>query len=150
MAGQAMKTRRSTLPWILLFVVSVGSQLHAQQPTGSIAGIVRDATGAVIPGTGVSLTRQATGVAPQFGTSTWVPQSTLQHNHEFRYDGSLAYVRHAVRWGVLVNRIRTVGNYNLLGNAPEIDILFNPDNQGICGNDLLCYPVSTGFMGNGL
>ena len=88
--------------------------------------------------------------APQIGASVWVPQFTLQHNYEFRYDGSLASGRHGVRWGVLVNRIRAVGNYNLLGNASEIDIMFNPDNQSVCGNDLLCYPVSTGLMGNGL
>jgi hypothetical protein len=88
--------------------------------------------------------------SPQIGTNTYVPQWTLQHNHEFRYDGSLTSGRHGVRWGVLVNRIRSVGNFNLLGKAPEIDIAFNPDNQGVCGNDLFCYPFSTGVIGNGL
>ena len=88
--------------------------------------------------------------SPQVGSSIWVPQYTLQHNHEFRYDGSLHSGRHTVRWGALVNRIRAVGNYSILGNAPEIDIVFNPDNQGTCGNDLLCYPVSTAWVGNGL
>jgi len=88
--------------------------------------------------------------SPQIGANPYVPQYTLQHNHEFRYDGSLASGRHWVRWGVLVNRIRAVGNYNLLGNAPEIDIVFNPDNQVVCVNNLLCYPVSDGIIGNGL
>jgi hypothetical protein len=88
--------------------------------------------------------------SPQIGPSYWAPQSTLQHNHEFRYDGSLPFGRHSLRWGILVNLIRVVGYFNLVGNAPEIDITFNPDNQGICGDNVLCYPVSTVMMGNGL
>lgn len=88
--------------------------------------------------------------SPEIGANDFVPQFTLQHKHEFRYDGSLASGRHWVRWGVLANRIRAVGNYNILGRNPEIDIAFNPDNQAVCGTDLLCYPVSTGLIGNGL
>jgi hypothetical protein len=88
--------------------------------------------------------------APQVGTNWLAPMWTLQHNHEFRYDGSLPFGSHWLRWGILVNRIRA-GNYGaLFGNAPEIDAAFNPDNQGICGNDLLCYPISGATLGNGL
>ena len=56
-------------PASLVSLVSICWSLHAQQPTGSITGIVRDATGAVIPGAAVLLTHQATGVALQQTTS---------------------------------------------------------------------------------
>ncbi len=64
-----MRNRRPLFPSILLSLVSICLSLHAQQPTGSITGIVRDATGAVIPGAAVSLARQVTGVALQQTTS---------------------------------------------------------------------------------
>jgi len=87
--------------------------------------------------------------APQIGIN-WMSGWTLQHNHELRYDGNLPFGRHSLRWGFLANRIRLVSYGSYMGNAPEIDIAFNPDNQSICGNDLLCYPISTATLGNKL
>ncbi|MBI4479413.1 MAG: TonB-dependent receptor [Acidobacteria bacterium] len=39
----------------------VGVAAHAQQPTGTILGTVKDATGGVIPGTSITVTNTATG-----------------------------------------------------------------------------------------
>jgi hypothetical protein len=88
--------------------------------------------------------------AAQIGANWLLPQWTLQHNHEFRYDGSLPLGRHSLRWGFLVNRIRSVGYFSFFKIAPEIDISFNPDTQGICGDNLLCYPISEAIVGNAL
>ncbi|MFQ5741609.1 MAG: carboxypeptidase regulatory-like domain-containing protein, partial [Acidobacteriota bacterium] len=87
---------------------------------------------------------------PQIGTSPLSPLRILQVNDEFRYDGSISFGRHTLRWGALANRIRMNWFASFLGAGPEIDISFNPANQAICGNDVLCYPVSLAILGNGL
>ncbi len=86
---------------------------------------------------------------PQIGPAYFAPGWTLQHNHELRYDGSLLSGRHSLRWGVLVNRYRGVSRGGYLASSPEIDIAFSPGNQSACGSDILCYPISTGGIGNG-
>ena len=47
--------------WAPLLVVScLGLSAHAQLPTATISGVVKDATGAVIPGVAVGATNVAT------------------------------------------------------------------------------------------
>jgi hypothetical protein len=88
--------------------------------------------------------------SPEIGANWWLPGWMLQHDDEFRYDGILPFGRHSLRWGIDVSRIRSVAYANIFGTGPEIDIAFNPDNQRICGNDLLCFPISEAILGNGL
>jgi len=41
--------------------LAAGLAAHAQQPTGTILGTVKDATGGVIPGTSITVTNTQTG-----------------------------------------------------------------------------------------
>ncbi len=87
---------------------------------------------------------------PAVGPSSLSPLRLLQGNDEFRYDGSYSLGRHTLRWGSLVNRIRINWFASFWGRAPEIDIAFNDANQQNCRDDLLCYPVTSAVIANGL
>ncbi len=50
------------LLWILLFLVSLSSSARAQFENGAVLGTIRDASQAVVPGAGVTLTSINTGV----------------------------------------------------------------------------------------
>src|ERR1035441_16649 len=52
----------------LLLIMGAGLSLHAQSGNGSIQGVVKDASGAVVPGAQVTVTEQDTSVA--FRTKT--------------------------------------------------------------------------------
>jgi hypothetical protein len=90
------------------------------------------------------------GGSPQVGPHMNTPGRISQSKHESRYDGSLVFGRHAVRWGALVNVIRANWFESVWGNAPEVDIGVNASTQAICGDDLRCYPVTSAVLGNGL
>ncbi len=88
---------------------------------------------------------------PAVGPSPLSPWRLYQANDEFRYDGGYSFGRHTLRWGALVNRIRINWFASIWGSGPEIDIAANdPVNRQICGDDLLCYPVTSAAIGNGL
>ncbi len=88
---------------------------------------------------------------PAVGPSPLSPLRLFQQNDEFRYDGAYSFGRHTFRWGSLVNRIRINWFASFWGSAPEIDIAaFNPINRQTCGDDLLCYPVTSAVIANGL
>lgn len=87
---------------------------------------------------------------PQVGPNFLAPQSTLQDNHEFRYDGSLTLGRHVLRWGGLVNVIRMNVFASFWGVGPEIDLDFTASNQAVCGSNPLCFPVVLAIIANGL
>lgn len=86
----------------------------------------------------------------QVGSNFLAPQSTFQNNHEFRYDGGFLFGRHTLRWGFLVNTVRTNNFLSPWGAAPEIDIDFTVANQAVCASDVLCYPVTLAIISNGL
>ena len=64
-----MRTRPPMILRCLTALLVFSFSLRAQQPTGSITGIVRDATDAVLPGASISLTRHEAGTALQQTTS---------------------------------------------------------------------------------
>lgn len=63
-----MKRTKGSLGVFVCVLVAVAT-LWAQQPTGSISGIVTDPTGAVVPGAGITVTSKATGVTISLRTS---------------------------------------------------------------------------------
>jgi len=52
----------------VLVLFSVANNLSAQMPTEAIAGVVKDSTGALIPGATVTITNEGTGVSSTFTT----------------------------------------------------------------------------------
>jgi hypothetical protein len=84
------------------------------------------------------------------GPSGVAPIRIFQRNREVRYDGSFTFGRHTLRWGGLINVIRVNWFASFYGLAPELDINPNGANRAVCGSDLLCYPVTSAGMGNGL
>jgi len=90
------------------------------------------------------------------GPSWLAPQRTLQDNHQFRYDGALAFGRHSVRWGASTNIVRMNGFLSLFGTGPRIDLLVTPSTRqeveaaGLDPSDPLNYPVMYAVIANGL
>ena len=60
--------RIRVLAGLVLAVLSLSATTYAQSATGSIDGVVLDATGAVLPGVGITITHQATGVTREVVT----------------------------------------------------------------------------------
>lgn len=87
---------------------------------------------------------------PLISISNMPPMRLFQDNFESRYDGGVSFGRHTLRWGVLVNVIRMNWFKIPFGLSPEIDIAFHAANEVICGSNLMCYPVTSAVIGNGL
>ena len=93
---------------------------------------------------------------PLIGPSWLAPQRTLQDNHQFRYDGVLAFGRHSIRWGANTNLVRRNLFAALEGTGPVIELLvtgFTRQKVEVAGLDPsepLNYPVLDAVMGNGL
>ncbi|MBZ5515494.1 MAG: carboxypeptidase regulatory-like domain-containing protein [Acidobacteriia bacterium] len=93
---------------------------------------------------------------PLVGPNWLAPQRTLQDNHQFRYDGALAFGRHSVRWGANINLVRMNAFAALFGNGPEIDLLVTGATRqeveaaGLDPLDPLNYPVLDAVIANGL
>jgi hypothetical protein len=91
------------------------------------------------------------------GPSWLPPQASLQHNLQFKYDGSLIHSSHIVRYGVSVNRILWGGFAAFWGIAPEVGSTTTEASRAFAANgpfpggisNPLNYPVRTVVMGNG-
>jgi Carboxypeptidase regulatory-like domain len=87
------------------------------------------------------------------GPSFLVPQTTLQHNQQIRYDGSFPYHSHTFRYGAEFLNIPEAGFASFIGDGPILNALSSatPANvfPGGAANPLN-YPLSAIAFGNGL
>src|ERR1700734_3234841 len=93
------------------------------------------------------------------GPNYLAPQSTLQSNHQIKYDGSKPLGSHVIRYGFGFNRIEGGGFANfqsiapfLLTNVGSLETAFAQTNPFGPGGDTnpLNYPVELVGLGNGL
>ena len=89
------------------------------------------------------------GTTLLLGINANTPSYRFIDNYETRYDGGVGLGRHNLRWGALINIIRS-NWYDTQLVVPNITLNFNADLQQRCGPDPLCYPISGGSVGNGL
>ncbi len=78
------------------------------------------------------------------------PVRRFHDTHEIRYDGGFSFGRHVVRWGAVVNIIRINWFASINAYGPQVSLLSNATTRTTCGSDVLCYPVASARMGNGL
>lgn len=85
------------------------------------------------------------------GPNYLAPQSTIQSNHEYKYDGSRTYKSHILRYGVAFNHIQEGGNALFLSLGPAVNAT-----PGDCAIASFCnpvnpltYPASNVILGNG-
>jgi len=79
------------------------------------------------------------------GPNFLAPQKTFQSNKQTKYDGSISFGRHTLRYGAGVNRIQGAVFAAFIGTAPIVTS-FTP----IAGNsDPLTYPANAIAIGNG-
>ena len=87
------------------------------------------------------------------GPNFLVPQTTIQHNQQIRYDGSAPYHGHTFRYGVEFLNIPEAGFASFIGVGPMLNALSSstPSNvfPGGAANPLN-YPLSAIAFGNGL
>jgi len=73
--------RYARVPIVFLFVVSAviapATRLRAQVTTATLFGIVRDTTGAVLPGANVTMTHEGTGLVRDAVTDSSTPPSWI-------------------------------------------------------------------------
>lgn len=99
----------------------------------------------------------ATGDVYCSGPNYLAPQATLQHNTQFKYDGSKIFHSHIVRYGVAVNHILGGGFASFYGLGPTFRSSFTEANEAIAaagpfsGGDAnpLNWPVDTMRFANG-
>lgn len=93
---------------------------------------------------------------PLVGPNWLAPQRSLQVNHQFRYDGALAFGRQSVRWGANANIVRMNLFAAFSGTGPEIDLLVTGSTRqeveaaGLDPFNPLNYPVVYAAIANGL
>jgi Carboxypeptidase regulatory-like domain len=125
-------------------------------------GIKDAVTGSSIfdPAPGIELAigadvRCLTPGANQFcsGVNFLAPQTTIQSNHQIKYDGSKVLGKHIFRFGGGFNHIQGGGFAKFLGLAPAVGapLAACAANPGVCTNaaDPLKYPVENVILGNG-
>ena len=89
------------------------------------------------------------------GASFLAPQTTIQSNKQFKYDGSWTKGRHTIRYGAGVNHILGGGFASFFGIDPQVQVGSNVVAGGDPGNplDYLVAPSpgqpSTILLGNG-
>jgi Carboxypeptidase regulatory-like domain len=88
------------------------------------------------------------------GQSAMAPQSTIQSDYQFQYDGSRVFGSHAVRFGAGFNRIQVGAFLGLLGNGPAVNASAWAC-SGTCltlpggAANALNYPATNVLLGNG-
>ena len=93
--------------------------------------------------------------ADQFcsGANILAPQTTLQSNHQIKYDGSKVVGRHIFRFGGGVNHIQGGGFAKFFGLEPAVgaSLASCAANPAVCTDPTnpLKYPVQNVIMGNG-
>jgi Carboxypeptidase regulatory-like domain len=123
-------------------------------------GILDAVTGSSIfdPAPGIELAigsdvRCLTLGANQFcsGINFLAPQTTIQTNHQIKYDGSKVVGKHIFRFGGGFNHIQGGGFAKFLGLAPAVGAPLNACVSPVCTNpaDPLAYPVQNVILGNG-
>src|SRR5581483_5958435 len=87
------------------------------------------------------------------------PQATPQANHQIKYDGSKAFGRHILRYGVSYNQIQGGGFANFYRLAPRVRTQQGPEERALANtnpfgsggaSNPLNYPVERLTVGNGL
>jgi hypothetical protein len=123
-------------------------------------GILDAVTGSSIfdPAPGIELAigsdvRCLTAGANQFcsGINFLAPQTTIQTNHQIKYDGSKVVGKHIFRFGGGFNHIQGGGFAKFLGLAPAVGAPLNACVSPVCANPAnpLDYPVQNVILGNG-
>jgi len=79
------------------------------------------------------------------GPNFLAPQKTYQSNKQSKYDGSISFGRHTLRYGAGVNRIQGAVFAAFVGTAPIVTSLTPVAGQ----SDPLTYPVDAILIGNG-
>src|SRR5438105_2493454 len=79
------------------------------------------------------------------GPNFLAPQKTFQSNKQTKYDGSISFGRHTLRYGAGVNRIQGAVFAAFVGTAPIVTSLTPVAGQ----SDPLTYPVDAILIGNG-
>lgn len=91
------------------------------------------------------------------GVNILAPQATLQHNLQFKYDGSKIYGSHIIRYGIGVNRILGGGYAKFYASQPTFRSNFTAGNEAIAAagpyaggaSNPLNWPVNRLRFGNG-
>jgi hypothetical protein len=125
-------------------------------------GILDAVTGSSIfdPAPGIELAigadvRCLTAGANQFcsGINFLAPQTTIQSDHQIKYDGSKVIGKHILRFGGGLNHIQGGGFAKFLGLAPAVGapLAACAQNPAVCTNPAnpLDYPVENVILGNG-
>jgi Carboxypeptidase regulatory-like domain len=87
------------------------------------------------------------------GPNWLAPQTTLQHNQEVRYDGSLPYHSHTFRYGGEFIRLGDAGFADFSGNGPILNGLAGDTTSNVFPGGAanpLNYPLRAIELGNGL
>ena len=86
--------------------------------------IVDDTVGTDLPFANVGATLDGSG--QYFGPNIEAPQTTVQADRQFKYDGSKSIHSHILRYGASINHIQGGGFANFFGLAPRISWTQNP------------------------
>lgn len=115
-------------------------------------------TGSNLPlaNSGLAIQMGSTGLVA--GPSVDAPESILQSNHQFKYDGSSTVGRHIIRYGIDFNRIAAAGYVPFFSLAPFLSTSVGSFEEVFAqtgsfpGGDTnpLNYPVESVGLGNGL
>jgi hypothetical protein len=134
-------------------------------------GIVDATQGVTNPAPGISLivapfldfTCLGGGESFCSGTNILAPQKTYQSNKQGKYDGTVTFGSHVLRYGIGVNRILGGGFAKFFGVAPAVGTILGSDTEDFADNSCgagnpcfpggssnpLNYPVQNVLMGNG-
>ena len=112
-------------------------------------GIVDESAGTPLSSLGIELFNNSVVTGPNL----LAPQQTYQSDKQLRYDGSTTIKKHAISYGISLNRILGGGFASFFGFAPEVNADYNDGPTGAGGSGLATDPTAytTAYivMGNG-